>query len=258
MMTSPPPRREPALLYQDEALLAVDKPAGMLVHRGWAQDDEVLTDWVRRLTGAERVHPIHRLDRNTSGLVLFARHRRAARHLNAQFAARQVFKHYIALVRGVPPPSGYIDHPVAPEPRSKARVEAQSSYRRLALCDDSEPRACALVEVVPHTGRVHQVRRHMSRRDHPLIGDAVYGKGSLNRAFKARYGVPRLALHAVALRLEHPDTSRPLCLISPLAPELAESFERIGFEPACWRALEEPDLDRDWLKAARASSTTSP
>ncbi len=239
--------RSPRIIYEDDTLLAVDKPAGMLVHRGWGKDDEVLVDWVRPRVRADKVHTIHRLDRPTSGIVLFAQHPEAARQLGELFATRQIQKHYLALVRGITPAGAYIDHPVAPEPKSMERVPAQSSYRRLALRRHTDPRECSLIEVCPHTGRVHQIRRHMSRKNHPLIGDAHYGKGKINRAFKANYGLPRLALHAYMLRFVHPATGEQMRLVASMDEELGESLVRMGFDPQTWKTLEQPDADCGWL-----------
>lgn len=247
---------EPSILYKDASLLAVHKPSGMLVHRGWGRDDEVLADWVRPHVDSDKVHTIHRLDRATSGVVLFAQHAEAARQLADLFATRRIRKHYVALVRGIAPQMGYLDHPVPREPKGKERVEAQSSLRRIATNRDTEPRECSLVEVVPHTGRVHQIRRHLAHLNHPIFGDAHYGKGKLNRAFKEHYGLRGLALHALALCFEHPETRLPLRIVAPMAADLEEGLVRMGFDPRVWRDLEEgADEGRgdppSWLEEAQ-------
>jgi tRNA pseudouridine65 synthase len=238
--------RAPRILYEDDTLLAVDKPAGMLVHRGWGKDGEVLVDWVRPYVRSSKVHTIHRLDRPTSGVVLFAQHPEAARQLGALFAERHIQKHYLALVRGIAPDMAYIDHPVAPEPKSRLRIPAQTSYRRIAEAHDTEPRECSLIEVCPHTGRVHQIRRHLARKDHPLIGDSNYGKGPINRGFKANYGLPRLGLHAMMLRFIHPATQEPMRIVAPMDEELGASLERMGYDPEVWQQLER-EGDGAWL-----------
>ncbi len=249
-------QRPPRVIHEDDSILAIDKPAGMLVHRGWGKDDEVLVDWVKEYTQAEKVHPIHRLDRATSGVVLFAQNPTAARNLNKLFEQRQIQKHYIALVRGIAPEIGYLDHPVPTEPKGKERVPAQSSFRRLASNRTTQPRECSLVEVAPHSGRVHQIRRHMAHLNHPLIGDANYGKGKINRAFKEHYNLPGLALHAVSLRFEHPDTQELIRISTPVDEFLAASLVTMGFEPSAWHTLEQPDYEPDWLEIARTFPKT--
>jgi len=207
--------------------MALSKPSGMLVHRGWARDGEVLVDWVRRLTGSDTAHPIHRLDRATSGIVLFGLSPEIARELGELFQRNVPRKRYIALVRGRPPESGLIDHPIPRAPGGD-RVPARSSYRRLQTVEAS-PRDLSLVEVFPATGRLHQVRRHLKHIDHPVIGDANYGKGPLNRAVRERYDLSRLALHALSLEIVHPRSGEALVLVAPLPDDLAGPLERLGF-----------------------------
>ena len=214
------------ILHEDERLLFVDKPSGMLVHRGWATDDIVLVDLVREHVG--RAHPIHRIDRATSGVILFARDADTARVLNAQFDARTVRKTYVALVRGVAPESGLIDHPV-PRTEGGERVDAQTRFHRLAAAQ-TQPRDVSLVEASPITGRFHQIRRHLKHIDHPIIGDANYGKGPLNRAFRERYGLERLALHAASLEIEHPDSGSRLVIEAKIPDDLREPLAAMGFE----------------------------
>jgi tRNA pseudouridine65 synthase len=216
------------VIYHDENLLVVNKPSGMLVHRGWGRDGEVLVDFVRRFTGNSSVHPVHRLDRGTSGVILFALNRDIARHLGALFDARLIEKRYLALVRGRPQDDGVIDHPL-PRRLGGERVESRSTYRRLATAE-TEPRHVSLVEVKPLTGRLHQVRRHLKHINHPVIGDANYGKGKLNRAFRASYGLHRLALHAISLSLPWPEGGQITTFHAPLPASLREPFERMGFE----------------------------
>jgi len=217
----------PEVLYRDEALIAVAKPSGWLVHRGWARDGEVLTDHVRRLTGQRTVHPIHRLDRGTSGVVLFALDPETARALNAAFEQGRVAKRYLALVRGTPPDEGVIDHPIR-RGRSHDRVDAVTAYRRLATVD-AEPRTLSLVEARPRTGRLHQIRRHLKHLGHPVIGDSNYGRTELNRAVAEEYGLRRLALHAMSLEAPHPTTGQPLPLQAPPPRDLEEPLTRMGF-----------------------------
>lgn len=218
------------VLFEDDALMVVSKPSGMLVHRGWGDAEVVLVDVMRQVVAGDKVHTIHRLDRGTSGAVIFAQTPEDARALNDMFDAGEVTKRYLTLVRGIAPESGDIDHPIPNKPRGKKRVPAQSSFRRLAALRDTEPRELSLVEVMPHTGRVHQIRRHMRHINHHLIGDTTYGKGKLNRAIRDRYGLDRLALHALSLEFPHPRTGEPVRVVDPLPEDFVEALERMGVE----------------------------
>jgi tRNA pseudouridine65 synthase len=215
------------LLYQDEHLVAVDKPSGMLVHRGWARDRVVAMTAVRDRIG-RRVYPVHRLDRGTSGVLLFALDPATARALQERFQDGRVEKRYLALVRGVPPEQGVIDHPV---PRGKdkrsERVPAVTAFRRLEVAG-----RYSLVEARPRTGRLHQVRRHFKHLSHPLVGDVEYGKGEHNRLFRERHGLHRLALHAASVTLPHPADDRPLTVEAPLPEDLRRALASAGFRLA--------------------------
>lgn len=243
------PEASPQLqvIYEDEAILAVNKPGGMLVHRGWGDSEVVLVDLVRDYIEGDTVYTIHRLDRATSGVVLFGHDRESARELNALFDERRILKRYLTLVRGISPERGYIDYPVPKEPRGKDRVEAQSSFRRLFAAHDTEPRETSLVEIAPHTGRVHQIRRHLRHLNHPLIGDSTYGRGQINREMKERYGLPRMALHAYRVSFLHPFTEAPIEIVAPLADDLAATFGAMEIPASCWQEVE-ADASTDWMK----------
>ena len=185
------------------------------MHRGWGDDPITATDLAREALGAD-VSPAHRIDRATSGVLLFARRPEIAKALARMFEEGLVEKTYLALVRGDPPDEGVIDHPI-PRREDGPRVPAITSFRVRARGRDVAPidlppdiRRVSLVEAHPQTGRLHQVRRHMKHLSHPLIGDANYGKGPLNRLFAETIGLRRLALHALSMRLLHPDTGAPI------------------------------------------------
>jgi tRNA pseudouridine65 synthase len=209
------------LLYRDESCVVVDKPAGMIVHRGWANDDQDLMRLTRDALG-RYVYPLHRLDRGASGAVLFALDEHAARTLNRAFAATEIDKRYLALTRGHPPEHGLIDHAI-PRAPGKERVPAQTEFQRLGTFE-----RYALVLALPKTGRLHQIRRHLKHLSCPLIGDVRYGKGEHNRLFRERYGLDRLALHAAALRFAHPVTGERVTVRAPLAGSLERCLEALG------------------------------
>jgi tRNA pseudouridine65 synthase len=209
------------LLYRDDALVAVDKPSGIAVHRGWSQERHVVLTVLRDQIG-QHVYPVHRLDRGTSGILVFALDPEAARMLQERFETGEARKRYLALVRGIPPEEGIVDSPVPRSPGGP-RVPAATSFRRLGIFE-----RYALLEVVPRTGRLHQIRRHLKHISHPLIGDVRYGKGEHNRLFRERFGLHRLALHALELGLSHPADGRPLRLFAPVPEDLAGPLRAMG------------------------------
>jgi tRNA pseudouridine65 synthase len=209
-----------SILYQDARCVVVDKPSGVVVHRGWANDDNDLLRTVRDQLGCY-VYPLHRLDRGASGAVAFALDAATAALLNRQFAAADVEKRYLALTRGHPPEHGTIDHPV-PKAPGEERVPALTHYRRLGTFG-----RYALVEALPKTGRLHQIRRHMKHLSCPLIGDVRYGKGEHNRLFRSEYGLDRLALHAYCLRFTLPDAEE-ISVYAPVSGSLRACLQQIG------------------------------
>jgi tRNA pseudouridine65 synthase len=199
------------ILHRDTRCVAVDKPSGVATHRGWADDDDALLQRVRDAVGAY-VYPVNRLDRGASGIVLFALDREAARAFAAAWETAE--KTYVAITRGHPPEELVIDHAI-PRAPGEARVPAVTHVRRLETFG-----RYAVIEARPRTGRLHQIRRHLKHVACPIIGDVRYGKGEHNRIFRAQHGLHRLALHAAALAVAHPDggTLRVDC---PLAADIA-------------------------------------
>lgn len=220
------------VLYRDEAIVAVHKPAGLLVHRreGPPYDGSFALQMVRDQI-RQRVYPVHRLDRPTSGVLVFALSPHAARALVDAFATGQVVKRYLAVVRGFTEPQGVVDyplheHPGGPGQRSehvrKAAQPAITAYRRLATAElpfatKRYPTSrYSLVEAYPRTGRTHQIRRHMKHICHPVIGDTTHGDGSHNRLFRERLDCRRLLLTAGQISMPHPGTGRLLTITAPL------------------------------------------
>ena len=220
------PMLELTLLYRDERLAAFAKPSGLLVHRGWGDDAVVALDLARAATGVY-VYPVHRLDRATSGVLLFALDAGSAAAMGRLFEAGSVHKTYFALVRGVPPEAGLIDSPV-PGTEDGPRVPAVTAFRRRYVVDEAAGRSWSIVEARPQTGRLHQIRRHLKHLGHPIVGDVNYGKGDLNRLFRERFGLCRLALHAAELSFEHPFTGLPLVVRAPLPADLRDPFDLLG------------------------------
>jgi tRNA pseudouridine65 synthase len=215
--------QEVEILFVDAHLVVVNKPSGLLVHRGWANDDDVAMFRVRDMLGAH-VYPVHRLDRGTSGALVFARTREAAATLTASFESRQVDKRYLALVRGEPAASGTIDHPI-PKSADGPRVPAVTHYKLVAR---STVDRCSLVLALPETGRGHQVRRHLRHLGHPLVGDVNYGRGEINRRYRAEYGLHRLALHALDIAFAHPVTGARVAVTASMPDDLGLALERLA------------------------------
>jgi tRNA pseudouridine65 synthase len=211
------------LLFVDRHVVVADKPSGLLVHRGWDDDEDVAMFRVRDAIG-QHVYPVHRLDRGTSGALVFARTREAAAALGRDFEQGRVDKRYLALVRGTPPDSGLIDHAI-PKSEGGPRVPAVTRFR---LVGRSTVDRCSLVEAVPETGRLHQVRRHMHHIDHPIVGDVNYGSGAINRRYRATYALRRLALHAHCVAFDHPVTGERIVVHAPLPVDLAVAFAVLG------------------------------
>ncbi|HEX6767293.1 MAG TPA: pseudouridine synthase [Polyangiaceae bacterium] len=212
--------------------MAVDKPPGLSVHRGQSRDAVHALELVRDQIGAY-VYPVHRLDRATSGVLLFALSPDAARELGTAFSRGAVKKRYLALVRGALAGHVRLDHPLSQED-GKAPQSAVTSFRMLARYG-----RYSLVEAAPETGRTHQIRRHLKHLSCPIIGDVRYGKGEHNRYFRTHYGFHRLALHAASVTVDDPATRRPVSISAPV-PELfaktLEALERDAHEQRVRRA----------------------
>jgi 23S rRNA pseudouridine955/2504/2580 synthase len=229
-----------SILHEDDDLIAVDKPSGLAVHPGSGIVGATLVDLARahagvRPPGAFQVSPAHRLDKDTSGVVLVAKSRRAMVALTEMFTAGKVHKEYLALVKGrFASPQGTVDIPlVEHEQTAKSRdlhgVKLQGAvtrYRVMAAGAQSTLLSCTI-----ETGRTHQIRRHLAAIGHPLLGDRRYGDFALNRRLKAQAGLDRLFLHARRLALRHPVSGVPLDIESPFPPALLEALRALGIAP---------------------------
>ena len=244
------------VIYQDEYLVAINKPSGLLVHRSPIDRHETrfALQLVRDQIG-QHVYPVHRLDKPTSGVLLFGLSGEMARLVSGQFAAATVHKHYLAVVRGYCPQGGLIDHPlqlkldrIADRDRRQDPLpqQAQTRFQRLATVEvpfavDRYPQSrYSLVALQPRTGRKHQLRRHMKHIGHPIIGDAKHGKGLHNRFFQAQYDCHRLLLACVGMELSHPVTGQPLQLQAALDAPFWRVLEAFGWQAAVAADLHPP------------------
>ena len=226
------------IVYEDEAVLVLDKPAGLVVHPAAGNRDRTLVnallahcgDTLSGVGGVARPGIVHRLDKDTSGLMVVAKTDMAHRALSAQFADRTLSRTYLALVRGVPiPAAGVIDRPIGRDPRNRKRMAvvsrngkpALTRYRVMACFGgDERPAPVSLVECALSTGRTHQIRVHMASIGHPILGDPLYGG---RRTVEEGSGIGRQALHAACLRFVHPSSGKMMQWES----EPPEDFERL-------------------------------
>ncbi|HEY9712875.1 MAG TPA: pseudouridine synthase [Chroococcales cyanobacterium] len=209
------------VLYRDKQLIAVSKPAGLAVHRGWCNDDQTVHDIVRDKIIGMPIHALHRLDRATSGVLLFALDPTTARAINEQLEKGLAEKRYLALVRGPMKEHCLLDYAI-PQTKDGPRVAAVTEFFPLVHRD-----RFTLVEARPKTGRLHQIRRHLKHLSHPIVGDVRYGRGDINRIFRDQYGWHRMALHATEITIEHPQGEK-LTIEAPLPAEMLQFFERFG------------------------------
>jgi len=217
-----------AIVYEDDDLLVLDKPAGLVVHPGAGRPQGTLLNALLahapQLRAVPRAGIVHRLDKDTSGLLMVAKNVRAQAALAAQLAAREVRRRYLAVVHGDPPAEGTIEAPVGRDRRVRTRMAvtqvgkpARTRYRVL------ERYGCAaLVECLPETGRTHQIRVHFQHIHHPLVGDTVYRRGTRHALAFARQ-----ALHAQALEFVHPANGRRIAFRAPLPPDLRALLARL-------------------------------
>ena len=225
------------ILYQDDALIAVNKPAGLAVHRSKmvGNAEEFLIDLLREQVGGI-VYLAHRLDRATSGVLLIARSSEIAAALGEQFMGRSVHKQYLAVVRGWPEPEeALIDYALPGSRDTGPRRDARTRYQRLATVEVPielgryPQQRYAVVLAEPETGRFRQIRKHMAHIHHPIIGDCQHGRGDHNRLYKQYFSCHRMLLHAWKLHFRHPLSGEPMALIAPLDPAYTALLERFGW-----------------------------
>lgn len=239
------------VLFHDDALIVVNKPEGVLTHRGWGRDKVTMLDLVREIVGCY-VYPVHRLDRATSGVLLMGKGKEVARLLNDAFEERRVEKRYLAVLKGEPPEHGIVDRALSPDPAGKQRerrdpVPSYTMYRKLLQLEH-----VALVEAMPLTGRVHQIRRHFYHLGHAIAGDKKYGFRALNRIYKQQHDLQRMVLHAWRLCFDHPTTQEQVVCESLPPAELINPLQDMGIDPGFWAELSQTWGDwPGWEEQAR-------
>ena len=237
------------ILYQDEDLVAVNKPSGLLVHKSPIDRHETAfaLQMVRDQIG-QHVYPLHRLDKPTSGVLLFALNAPMARTMSLLFRKAQVYKEYIAIVRGFTEDTSLIDYPLKQMLDTKAEKqqgitkelqEARTMFQRLATVELPYPVSrypvarYSLVKLYPKTGRKHQLRRHMKHIFHPIVGDTKHGRGEHNTLFREKFSSHRLLLHADRMTFTHPLSQQKVVIEAPLDVTFQRLFKAFdwSFDP---------------------------
>lgn len=229
-------KREFGILHEDQHILVVDKPSGLAIHPGSGVSGPTLVDQVRAYVGEVpegefKAAPAHRLDRETSGVVVVAKTRQAIVRLAEIFTEGETTKQYVTLVQGRIDRTGEIDIPLAEHQQTAASkaergVNMQSAFTRWTLLAQAADAALAEVEI--ETGRTHQIRRHFAAIGHPVAGDTKHGDFPFNRYMTKQWDLRRMFLHAARLGIPHPVTGQKMTFRSALAPELVEVCRRMG------------------------------
>ena len=236
------------ILYKDKYLVVINKPSGLLVHKSMIDRHEIYFAMkILRDQLGMWVYPVHRLDKPTSGVLLFALDSYSAKLMSEQFKEHSIEKKYIGIVRGYIDEDGFIDYPLSVKfdkisdkkaDLTKEAEEAQTAFKRLATVElphavgRYDKTRYSLVELVPKTGRKHQLRRHMKHLSHHILGDTKYGRGEHNKIIREFYNCHRLLLHAISLEFTHPYTNEVIFLKAPFD----ETFRNI-FENFNWRGI---------------------
>ncbi len=227
-----------AVLYEDDDLAVIEKPAGLVVHPGAGNPSGTLVNallslypQMQSLDDDENLEEgragiVHRLDKDTSGLIVVAKHKDALTHLMEQFRERTVEKTYIALLERVPRTlSGIVDAPITRDPKNRQKMSVmargRSAITEFAVTDHNFPGGQVLVTLTPRTGRTHQIRVHMAFIGCPIVGDTVYGMR------RGMMGLGRQFLHAAGLSFDQPTTGERLSFTSPLPPDLTALLDKL-------------------------------
>ena len=248
------------ILYQDEFIVAIHKPAGLLVHRSMIDRHE--TQFAMQLLRdqiGQHVFPVHRLDRPTSGVLVFALSADIARILGEQFAANTVSKTYFAIVRGHVKAPGFIDYALKEKldkiadkraNQDKDPQEAQTEFVpikqfELPFAVSRYPSArYTLVNLHPKTGRKHQLRRHMCHINHPIVGDTTHGDGKHNKFMRDQFSFNGLALTCQQMRITHPMSNEKLAIVNEFDPRMSTLMTQWGWEVPSLDELDLPSINR--------------
>lgn len=224
------------ILYEDKDLVAIHKPSGLLVHRSPMDKYEthnakdLLEDQIQ-----SQVYTIHRLDKPTSGVLIFGKNIETARHLSSQFAEKRVTKAYHAMVRGFAPDYKHLDKPLKEDSGGHQIQEAITEFHKvdqteIQIAIDRYPQSrFSLVKAIPITGRRHQIRRHLRHLNHPIIGDVEHGRSSYNKFFENKYGYRKLLLQCTHMEFDHPKELKRIRIELDLDSDFKFILNDLGF-----------------------------
>ena len=223
------------ILYQDAYIVAINKPNGLLVHRSpMARDTKTFALQEVRNQIGQYVYPVHRLDRKTSGVLVFALSEDAARYLGKAFREGRVHKEYHAIVRGYFPADELrLDYPLTND--NEVLQEAATTFQLITSREIEVPfgnhatSRYSLIRALPETGRIHQIRKHLAHLRHPIIGDRPHGCNKQNKLFKEKWNMDTMMLHAQLLILPHPITQQSISIGAPKPSEFVRMSQLLGF-----------------------------
>lgn len=222
------------IIYQDEYLVAINKPHGLAVHRSeYVGNADVFAVQELRNQIGQFVYPCHRIDRKTSGVLLFALDTEVNALIQKQFAENKVKKKYLAIVRGYTNDSGLIDYPLTNE-KWKTQ-DAVTGYKTIQRAEAEIPfgkfktSRYSLVEAYPQTGRLHQIRKHFAHILHPIIGDRPHGCNKQNKMFKEKFEMTTMMLHAAEIVFNHPVTKKEIIINAGIHSEFKRMMDLMGW-----------------------------
>ncbi|MDQ1098428.1 MULTISPECIES: pseudouridine synthase [Chryseobacterium] len=223
------------ILYRDEHIIAINKPSGLLVHKSFysGEADTYAIQELKKQIG-QKVYPVHRLDRKTSGVLLFTLDKETLRTMSDQFATREVEKKYIAILRGWTKEEETIDYDLTNE--NEVKQNAMTYYRRLQTSEIDLPflkhltSRYSLVEAIPETGRFHQLRKHFKHILHPILGCRKHGCNKQNKLLLQTFNMTRMTLHAYQLAFTHPITNERINVYATIDEEFKKVGDILGFD----------------------------
>lgn len=222
------------IIFRDKYLIAINKPHGLLVHASTiAADADTFAVQLLRDQIGQRVFPVHRLDRKTSGVLLFALDGETNILMQKQFMNQQVQKTYHAIVRGYTPDEGSIDYPLTNDKgKTQQAITHFKTLKRVELpvpFGKFESSRYSLVQIKPLTGRMHQIRKHFAHIFHPIIGDRPYGCNKQNRLFLQKWHHQEMLLHAVSMEMKHPIEGTPVFVVADYQPPFVQIMKELQF-----------------------------
>lgn len=221
------------ILFEDEFFVAINKPSGIMVHRtGLSEDKVFVAPLLQEQLGGIKVFPTHRIDRGSSGVLVFAKSSEAAKHLGEQFMGKTIDKKYLALLRGWLDEPATIDYALTDKDSNKGPLDAITRYNPIGKSEIDAPIGLryptarfSLVEAMPETGRRHQIRKHFAHIHHPIIGDVRHGDVKQNKYFRDVFNMRRMMLHAASITFEHPEKQARLTIEASIGEDFRHGLE---------------------------------